>query len=375
MDELRDAVEAAYTKEAEGGIAPPPASSETNNDTPPAKDPVPPVASPEDKGGAPKGTNEAPKPDDKPAGEAPSAAAPVAPTTQAPPKAPDVPADSHARVDRAPASWKGESKAVWSALPLHVRQEVLRRERDNEQAMREHAQTRQTLDIINQTVAPYADIIQRSYGGSPAKAVQQLFEVERILTTAPTAQKAQFVANLIKHYGVDIVALDGFLSGQAAPEHQQQINFQQMLDQRLAPVMQFVQQQQQLQQQAAQAQDNQAVQAVEQMAADTTNFPYFDEVREDMADLMDSHMRRGVPITLKDAYQKAVRMNNLTFDATSAQRAQELATQAQQQAAAAKAASSSVGGSPVPQPTTPPNPSDIHALLSAAYDNVVGNRL
>ena len=271
------------------------------------------------------------------------------------------------RIDRAPASWKGEAKTVWAGLPLHVRQEVVRREREITHAMQEHADARRTLETINQTVAPYNDLIQRNYGGSPAKAVQQLFEVERILNTAPTAQKAQFVANLIKHYQVDIPALDGFLAGQPSSENQQQLQIQQLLDQRLAPLTSFIQQQQQREQQLVQQRDQQAQMTVEQMAQDP-KYPYFDDLRTEMADLIDMSAKRGVYLSLEEAYSKAVRMNDLDVP----QQAQAQAQEAQRRAQAARAASSSVSGSPVPQSMGEPDPSDLYALLSSHYDQSGG---
>ena len=355
-DELRDAVESAYETEAEAG----------NADTSPVTSDVPdtPAVEPQT---APAEAPAAPGPAATPA-PAPEKAPVKAPEkSQEPPVEHEAPESRLPRIDRAPASWKGEAKAVWASLPLHIRQEVVRRERDITHAMQEHAETRKTLDSINQTVAPYADLIQRNYGGSPAKAVQQLFEVERILNTAPTAQKAQFVANLIKHYQIDIQALDGFLAGQPSPENQQQLQIQQLLDQRLAPLTSFVQQQQQLQQQQQQQRDQAAQTTVEQMATDP-QYPYFDEVRHDMADIIDMAQKRGVYLSLPEAYSRAVRMNDLDVP----QQAQIHAQEAQQRAQRARAASSSVSGSPVPQQAATPDPSDLMALLSANYDQMGG---
>ena len=352
MDELRDAVAAAFESESESVESTP----DTATSTPSTSTSEPVVETKNE-----VSVETQPKIEEK---------APTSTSTPVPPTPTQV-TEPTGRVDRAPATWKGEAKAVWNAIPLHVRQEITKRERDMNRAMQEHAQVKQSMEVVNNTIAPYADIIQRSYGGSPAKAVQQLLEVERILTTAPTAQKAQFVANLIKHYGIDIQALDGFLAGQASPEHQQQLNFQQMLDQRLAPLVNYVQQQQQVQQQRAQQVDQEALMTVDQMANDAVNYPYFYDVKDDMADLIDVSAKKGVYLSLQEAYTKAIRMNDLTYDATTAQVVQAQAQKAQQQALAAKAASMSISGSPISQPAVPSNPNDLHALLSSNYDNMM----
>lgn len=345
-EELREALEKAYDTEATD-------FSDTKVEEPPESPP--------------------------PVTEAPTTPAPVVeqeskPAVETP--APTEPPSSVPRIDRAPASWKGEAKKVWETLPLQIRQEVIRRERHVEQVQREHAADRQQVQHFHEAVAPYQNIVQQSYGGDTVNAVRSLLEVERILTTAPTQQKAQFVANLIKHYQVDVMQLDAALSGQMAPEQQQVSQIDQLLNQKLAPIMGYFQQQQLSQRQQAQQVEQQAVVTVEQMAADTEQYPYFDDVREAMADIIEMQSRRGVFVDLPTAYQKAVRMDDslsqLMDTRSQANQQTQQALAAHQAAQRAKGAAVSVGGVPSAAGASQIDPNDLRALLDAQLNGSAG---
>jgi hypothetical protein len=159
------------------------------------------------------------------------------------------------------------------------------------------------------------------------------------------------------------------------PQVQQPNQFEQLLDQRLAPIQKFLQAQQQREQQQAQQVEQQAVQTVTQMA-DDPRFPYFQDVREEMADIIEMGARRGVAITLDDAYNKAVRMNDSTFSATTVRDSTQSATQqalaAHREAQLAKGASVSVSGSPAGVGKNVGNPSDLRGTIASMFD---GGRL
>lgn len=282
------------------------------------------------------------------------------------------------RVDRAPQSWKGDAKKLWEQLPLQVRQEVARRERDMQVKLQESAQDRQRVQAITEVLTPHRERIERMYGGNPITAINNLLQAEQMLTAAPAKQRAEFVANLIKQYDVDIMALDAALAGAPMPENiQQQSQIEQLLEQRLAPFQQFLQTQQQREAQQRQQVEQQAVMTVEQMAADTEQFPYFQDVREDMADIVELNARKGIYISLPEAYNKAIRMNDDTFRAASVreqhQGQQQAALDAHRAAQAAKGASVSVSGSPAANGRQQlGNASDLRGAIAAAFD---GGRL
>jgi hypothetical protein len=101
----------------------------------------------------------------------------------------------------------------------------------------------------------------------------------------------------------------------------------------------------QQQQQEAMRQQQEVDQTVEQMALDP-QYPLFDEVRQDMADIIELNARRGVAISLADAYNKAVVINPQASQHMQHQSAAQQSSQQHLQAQRAKAASLSVTGAP-----------------------------
>lgn len=281
-----------------------------------------------------------------------------------------------ARVDRAPQSWKGDAKKVWEQLPLNVRQEVVRREREITNKLNETAPLKQRMDSLIEVLTPHRERIQAVHGGNPLQAIDRMLNVERIMFSGSTSDKAQLVARMIKEFKVDIVALDNLLAGEPLPQQvQQQTDIERLLEQKLAPVQQFIQSQQQMEQQRAAKIEQEAVHTVETMAVDP-QFPYFEDVREDMADLIEMSAKKGVALSLPDAYNKAIRMNDGVFQATNVRSNTQAATQAaltaHQAAQRAKGAAVSVSGAPSGVGTNIGDPSDLRGTIAAALGNSGG---
>jgi hypothetical protein len=275
------------------------------------------------------------------------------------------------KIDTAPQSWKGESKKVWADLPAHVRQEVIRREREITKGLNETAQVRQQITQVQEVIAPHMDRINAIYGGNTIQAINNLMGVERTLVSGDPIAKAQLVANMVKHFNIDLRTLDSLLVGQEAPQEvQQQSNLEKLLEQKLAPFNQFLTAQQQRELQQQQRAEQELTQTVESMASDP-QFPYFNEVREDMADLIDLAAKKGLYLSLPEAYSKAVRMNDSTFQASatrnSSQAATQAALQAHQAAQKAKEAAVSVSGSPSGVGGNVGNPSDLRGTILSAF--------
>jgi hypothetical protein len=346
---LREALESATT-EAEATAAAAPES------TPAAAAPEStPAVSSQSLEAASDVSTDAPPPAEKPSAEKPpTEAAPAAPAE----KAAAVPADKQtpeqkaevarqARMDRAPQSWKREAKGEWAALPLQARQEIHRREMEIDLALKQSAPDRQLAEQFKQTLQPYMQRIQNS-GFDPISAAKNLFEVDHILSSAPQHQRAEYMAELIIQYGIDINALDGALAprvngrpqGPTPAGSPQDIAalVQQQLQQALAPILQ---REEQAKQQQAQA----VVSEVEGMGSDP-RFPHFEEVRVDMGDIIRANASRGVYLTLEEAYSRAVRMNPDTYSQIERQDTMSSAQAAHQAAMKAKAAASSVSGAP-----------------------------
>ena len=292
------------------------------------------------------GTGKAAEPDaTKPASEASSAATKPAETK---PQTPEEKENARLhRIDRAPQSWKKEAKGEWAALPLHIRQEVHKREAEINRVLAQAAPDRQIAEHFKATVQPFMAAVQ-ARGIDPVTATRNLFEADHKLSNGHPRDRAAYMAQLIVEYGISVEDLDSALAplmrgGGGQPQQQSaapdiQALIQQQLQQALGPIMQ---ERQQAQQRATQ----EVEQTVENMTLDP-KYPFFDEVRMDMADLIDLAAKRGVALSLDEAYSRAVRANPDTFGQLERQSTVSAATQAHQAAMRAKAAGSSVSGAP-----------------------------
>jgi len=208
--------------------------------------------------------------------------------------------------DRAPESWKPAAREFWQKLPAEARQEIQRREHDINQFVQQTAAKRKIADQFVETVSPYMGMIQAE-GGNPISMVQDLLNTATFLRTGPPAQKAVLIAKLVKDFGISIQDLDSALVGEQIPEDPN-AKIMQILDQRLAPVNQLLQRVEQGRQQQTQQESLEMDQEIATFATDPKN-EHFIDVKDDMADLVEMASKRGRPITLKDAYDKAVAMN------------------------------------------------------------------
>lgn len=245
---------------------------------------------------------------------------------------------------KAPQSWKGGAKALWKDLPLPVRLEVDRRERDTNRVLQESSLNNRKVAEITQVLAPHTDFIRQNYGGNPMVAIQNLFQAEQALTRAAPQDRAKFVADMIQTYGVDIAMLDEILSGQTQSNTRQgNGNLEQLLDQRLKPVMTFIERQEQAARQQADRAEQEMNTTIDSMQADDETYPHFETVRSDMAMIIEAGAQKGVYIDLPAAYNKAVRMNDLS---PAASNSTDAALRLHREAQKAKGASKSVSGAP-----------------------------
>jgi len=275
-------------------------------------------------------------------------------------------------VERAPQAWKPAQKAKWDKLDPDIRQEVLRREHETTRVLNDSAGARQFSMQINQAIQPYMARIQQV--GDPVKAIGNLLAADHLLATGGAAQKAQYLAKLIKDYGVDIQALDSALAGSPIADPVES-KVEQLLQQRLAPFQQYMTAQQQAAQQVQQQTAAQVQNTVEQMAQDTENFPYFEDVRDTMADIVEIMAKKGMSIDLKTAYNRAVAMDpaisQVVAQASVAQERTKQAAKANAKAQQALRASSSVSGAPS-GPLSGKPPRDRRAAIEAAFDEIGG---
>lgn len=286
------------------------------------------------------------------------------------------PAEPTKPIDTAPASWKGEAKKVWADLPEIAREEFQRREKETAQIVHENLGNKKKVQEMGNILQPFASVINNNYEGNPLNAVQNLLSFERNMTSSNKQTRAEMTARLIKQFDVDLPTLDAILSNtDVPPEVKQQSQVEQLVEQRMAPVNQFLAAQQKQQQEAQQAQAAQFDQSVQAMAADA-KYPNFNAIRDDMADVIEMGAKRGVEVSLEQAYNKASLMNNLPTAVennqgpgpNSAENETQRALKAHNEAQAAKNASVSVSGNPASVNGVVPVNTDLRSLISSALE-------
>lgn len=365
-DSLRDAVSAAF-EQAESSATPASEPAETTAAPPAASEPVATEAKAEASEVAPSAGA---KRDEK-GRFAPAAA--KASTTQ-PATATEQPAAPTARKDaaeggpppvatqptRPPSSWKPQYRERWEALPPDIQQEVLRVDKEIVSTMAQAAAARRFQEQFQQTIAPFESHI-RAEGSDPIRMVGNLLQTAVALRTAPPAHRAQLVAQIVKSYGVPIDALDAALVGeQPAGGQSPNIDPRSIAEQVRREVLSG------LTQRAQQANAARAQQEAAAFEQDPAN-EFLEDVRQDMADLLEVAGRQGRALSLKDAYDRACRLNDNVRAVLEQRAAAKTAANAQASTQRAKAAGSSVKSQPAGM-AAPKELNSIRDYVEAAWD-------
>ena len=271
------------------------------------------------------------------------------------------------KTDKAPASWRPEVRQHWAKLPETVRAEVARREVEVQRTLQETAAARQYAEQISRAFQPYEAYI-KAEGATPMQVIDNLMGTAVRLRTATGPELAGLMAQMVNQFGTGrfgpafIEQLDSALAGNTPKTDPQQHQLQQVIQQQLAPVQQFMQQfqQAQAQQQAQVAQK--AASEVEQFLSQTE---FGNDVREEMADLLEVASRRGQELSLVDAYKQACMLNPSVRTALM-QRGKS--QQAQNQSAIAQRARAAAVSVPSAGPGMAPrqDATDIRSAIEAA---------
>lgn len=217
---------------------------------------------------------------------------------------PDEPPPESRPTAKAPESWKPVAREHWAKLPADVQQEVVRREREITLTLQQTAQQRKLAEHFTDSIRPFEAMI-RAENRDPVTAASELFATAAMLRMGTPGQKAQLVANMVKNFGIPIEQLDAALVGEQIPDEDSKL--QRMLDQRLKPVTEFINEIQTLKQKRVQGTTDEVQTEIQKFAEDPKN-EFFDDVRETMADLMEVASKRGRPMTLRAAYDQAIAM-------------------------------------------------------------------
>ncbi len=191
----------------------------------------------------------------------------------------------------APQSWAKEQHTTWAGLPPEAQKYIALREKqmlDGLTAAGEHAKLGRS---ISDAIQPFLPALQQR-GMEPAKAVQALLNAQSLLDRDPIAG----LRKLAESYNVDLSTIGA--------ETPQDPNLRALMD-KVQSFESKITEREQAEQSARLAT---VASEVEAFAADPAN-AYFDEVADDIAALMKAYPN----LTLKAAYDKAVRANDVTY--------------------------------------------------------------
>jgi hypothetical protein len=245
------------------------------------------------------------------------------------------------KASKAPASWSPNAREAWGKVPAAAQAQIAKRENEVNQVLQQSSEARKAAQSLNSVLAPHREGLQAAGYNDPFQAISTLFQTESGLRTGSNHDRAQNIANLISHYGVDIATLDGILSGQQQQQSNPNTQLEDMLDQRMAPFNQYMAQQQQQQQYGMLQQQEDANQQVIQFSADKE---FIADVRDDMADLMDMAGKRGISMSLDQAYDKACAIHPDVSSVMQQRQKQQSIMGTHQNAVQKKAASVSLTG-------------------------------
>lgn len=199
-------------------------------------------------------------------------------------------------------SWTPEARETWAQMRPEHQQEVARRELEISQTLTRTAEVRRFAEDFERVVNPFMGFIAAE-NSTPLQAVQHLMQTAAILRIGTPQQKVKAAADIINQYGIDLEMLDSALAGVAPPPGAQPNDdvVQRAVQQAIAP---FATQMQRVQQMQTQQVTQEAEAELQAFQANPAN-EFYADVANDMADLMELAQRRGVILSLQDAYSRA----------------------------------------------------------------------
>ena len=250
---------------------------------------------------------------------------------------------------RAPEAWKPEAREHWKDIPEGAKAEIIRHNQLVYDTLNRTSEERKFAQAVQKTVAPFEHLI-KAEGGDTVRAIDSLLSTAALLRTGTADQIAQLVGQLTQQYGVGrfgnqfIEKLDNALVGNAPKDENPEVAaLRQQYEREMAPLRQMQQQMMQQQQMTMQQSQMEAEQEIERFSEQAE---FLNDVRMEMADIINMGAQRGMNYTLQQAYDIACKahpeISKVLAQREHAKTAQSLSQTAQR----ARAAAVSVGGAP-----------------------------
>lgn len=258
-----------------------------------------------------------------------------------------------------PSSWKKDYEEHWTKLDPTLQDYIAQRESDYARGVSQYKQNFEAVQPVYEALQPFMPLLQE-HNIQPNQWIANLGNAHKTLALGSTEEKLQAFARLATEYGVPLNALTG-----QGYDPQQSLLMQE-LNQVKSQINEFKTLREQQEQMTLQ-------QEIENFQKDA---PYFEDVRETMAQLLQS----GLASDLKSAYEKAIRFNDEVWQKQQAEaqqaNAQAQAQQSQQKVVEAKAkAVSPKSISPTANMNNGNSKKDLRELLSESFDAVTASRV
>jgi hypothetical protein len=238
-----------------------------------------------------------------------------------------------------PESWKKEHWDKYDKLDAETQEYVLQREEEYRRGVGMYRRKAEFADKLEREFVPYTDLMQQLQT-TPENVVRSLMQTASILYTGDKLTKAALIQKLAVDHG--LTSEDFTQAGQMAPgaldAQQQALHYKAELERIKAE-----------QSSSHEAQLNQQIEAF------AATHPHFDDLRAQMAGLLDAQ----IATNLQDAYDKAMKLSDLNTGAPQVQRT----AKAVQTARAAAVSPRSTTATMTTQP-----PTDRRSAIMDAYE-------
>lgn len=273
-----------------------------------------------------------------------------------------------------PTTWKKEYVDVWEKMKegKALNEEEFskfadyanQREAEYKRGVSAYKAEADNARSLTEAIGPFVPELQQQ-GIHPVAWINNLGRAHMILSKAPYQEKLQMFHRLASDYGIQL------------NQDSLQMPEQQYVDPQQQHLMQQLQATQQQVQQLSAIRDREEnarlMSEISQVSNNKVEFPHFDMVREDMAQLLE----RGLAQDLKTAYTKAVRMNDEAYKLEQDKLLRTVNTQASKAQQVAKAKATAVS----PRSATPSgqvsksDAKDRRSLLMASLADAEGGRV
>ena len=266
---------------------------------------------------------------------------------------------------KAPQSWGAAEREHWGNLDPAVQAQVKKREAEVQNVMAQASQAKNFQSEFDGSMSRYGQLFQQQ-NGTPMQAVGEGMQTAAGLMQGTTQSKAETVADLIEQYGIDVATLDTALSGRinrTANPNEPDGNLKNYLSEQLAPMQQFMQQQQN---QIQLSQQNQYVSAQQELEQFINNNEFARDLLPDMNDMVGLAGQRGVEMSYQQAYDKALLLRPDIQQIMAQRQGGQAAAQNNQEIQRKQNATVSIPRAGASQANSP-EPTDMRGALEAAF--------